>query len=157
MILTDAAAMQSALAQARRAAELGEVPVGAVLLAADGSVLATGHNRTLIDHDPTAHAELVALRAAARAVGNHRLPGARLYVTLEPCVMCLGAMFHARLSEVVYGAADPKTGACGGIIDLAGHARLNHHAQVRGGLMADEAGALLRAFFRARRGKHPIT
>ncbi|MFA7439274.1 MAG: tRNA adenosine(34) deaminase TadA [Castellaniella sp.] len=147
--------MRLALAQAHRAAALGEVPVGAVLLDADGRVLAAGHNRTLTDHDPSAHAEIVVLRQAARALANHRLPGARLYVTLEPCVMCLGAAFHARLAEVVYAAPDPKTGACGGVVDLPAEPRLNHHTQVRGGVLAAEAGQLLRDFFRARRGAGP--
>ncbi|MBV2182855.1 MAG: tRNA adenosine(34) deaminase TadA [Castellaniella sp.] len=143
--------MALALEQARLAAGLDEVPVGAVVLDARGRVLATGHNRTILDRDPTAHAEIVALRAAARRLDNYRLTGARLYVTLEPCAMCLGAMFHARLTEIVYGAPDPKTGACGGVVDLSSQTRLNHHATVRGGIRAEEGGALLRAFFRARR------
>jgi len=150
-VLDDVAAMDLALAQARLAAELGEVPVGAVVLDAGGRLLAVGHNRTILDRDPTAHAEVVALRAAARLLDNYRLSGARLVVTLEPCAMCLGAMFHARLAEIVYGAADPKTGACGGVVDLSLQPRLNHHATVRGGVLADACGELLRTFFRARR------
>lgn len=150
-VLDDAAAMALALDQARQAAGLGEVPVGAVVLDEDGRLLAAGHNRTILDRDPTAHAEIVALRAAARRLDNYRLGGARLFVTLEPCAMCLGAMFHARLADIVYGAADPKTGACGGVVDLTRQARLNHHATVRGGLCADTCGELLRAFFRTRR------
>lgn len=149
--LDDDGAMALALEQARRAAELGEVPVGAVVLDAAGRLLAAGHNRTILDRDPTAHAEVVALRAAARRLDNYRLTGARLYVTLEPCAMCLGAMFHARLAEIVYGAPDPKTGACGGVVDLSVQPRLNHHARVRGGVGAQVCGDLLRGFFRARR------
>lgn len=138
--------MALALEQARQAADLGEVPVGAVVLDAEGRLLATGHNRTILDRDPTAHAEVVALRAAARRLDNYRLTGARLYVTLEPCAMCLGAMFHARLSDIIYGAADPKTGACGGVVDLSQLPRLNHHAHVRGGVQAQVCGDLLRDF-----------
>jgi len=149
--LDDDGAMALALEQARLAAELGEVPVGAVVLDAAGRLLAAGHNRTILDRDPTAHAEVVALRAAARRLDNYRLTGARLYVTLEPCAMCLGAMFHARLAEIVYGAPDPKTGACGGVVDLSVQPRLNHHARVRGGVGAQACGDLLRGFFRARR------
>jgi len=150
-LLDDDGAMALALEQARQAADLGEVPVGAVVLDADGRLLASGHNRTILDRDPTAHAEVVALRAAARRLDNYRLTGARLYVTLEPCAMCLGAMFHARLAEIVYGAPDPKTGACGGVVDLSVQPRLNHHARVRGGVRAQACGDLLRGFFRARR------
>jgi muramoyltetrapeptide carboxypeptidase len=150
-VLGDAAAMDLALGQARLAAELGEVPVGAVVLDAGGRLLAVGHNRTILDRDPTAHAEIVALRAAARSLDNYRLVGARLFVTLEPSALCLGAMFHARLADIVYGADDPKTGACGGVVDLARQPRLNHHATVRGGVLADACGDLLRVFFRARR------
>jgi len=154
-VLNDEGAMALALEQARQAAALGEVPVGAVVLDAEGRLLATGHNRTIVDHDPTAHAEIVALRAAALGRSNHRLTGARLYVTLEPCAMCLGAMFHARVAEIVYGAADPKTGACGGVVDLSRQAQLNHHARVRAGVLAPACGELLRGFFRARRGAQP--
>jgi len=144
--------MQAAYAQACVAYQLGEVPVGAVVVDARGIIVARGYNRTISDHDPTAHAEIVALRAAARGAGNYRLPDYSLYVTLEPCAMCLSAMLHARLRSVVYGAPDPKTGACGGLLNLSGNARLNHHTQVIGGVLAEPCGALLRQFFRARRG-----
>jgi tRNA(adenine34) deaminase len=145
--------MRLALAQAVQAKELGEVPVGAVLLDADGQILASGFNRTIVDHDPTAHAEIVALRAAARAAHNYRLPGATLYVTLEPCAMCLGAMLHARVGRIVFAATDPKTGACGGVVNLLEHATLNHQTTAVAGVLADECGQYLRDFFRDRRGK----
>jgi tRNA(adenine34) deaminase len=145
--------MQLALAQAAQAQQLGEVPVGAVLVDAQGKLLATGFNRTIIDHDPTAHAEIVALRAGARQVQNYRLPGASLYVTLEPCAMCLGAMLHARLARVVFGAPDPKTGVCGSVLNLALEKQLNHHTQVEGGVLAQECGDTLRQFFKERRSK----
>ena len=142
--------MQLALQQAQRAWKLGEVPVGAVVVK-DGVVIASGCNAPIGSHDPTAHAEIVALRAAADKLGNYRLPGCELYVTLEPCVMCSGAMMHARLARVVYGAADPKTGACGSVLNLFEHDQLNHHTEVVGGVLADEAGAMLRGFFAERR------
>ena len=145
--------MRLALAQAVQARELGEVPVGAVLLDADGQLLATGFNRTIADHDPTAHAEIVALRAAARAAQNYRLPGATLYVTLEPCAMCLGALLHARVGRIVFAAADPKTGACGSVVNLLEHATLNHQTTAVSGVLAEECGQYLRDFFRDRRGK----
>ena len=145
--------MRLALAQAVQAKELGEVPVGAVLLDADGQRLASGFNRTIVDHDPTAHAEIVALRAAARSVQNYRLPGATLYVTLEPCAMCLGAMLHARIGRIVFATADPKTGACGGVVNLLEHATLNHQTTAVSGVLAEECGQYLRDFFRDRRGK----
>ena len=145
--------MQLALAQAARAQQLGEVPVGAVLVDAQGELLATGFNRTIVDHDPTAHAEIVALRAGAKQVQNYRLPGASLYVTLEPCAMCLGAMLHARLARVVFGASDPKTGVCGSVLNLALEKQLNHHTQVEGGVLAQECGDTLRQFFKERRSK----
>lgn len=153
LCLDDEQAMRLALAQAQRAAEVGEVPVGAVVLDGRGHLIAVGHNRVIMDHDPTAHAEIVALRLAAQHVGNYRLPGSRLYVTLEPCVMCVGAMLHARLAEVVYGAFDPKTGACGSVLEIHGHPRLNHQTAVRGGVLADECSNQLREFFRSRRGR----
>lgn len=142
--------MGLALAQARLAWDRGEVPVGAVVVK-DGEVIATGFNQPISGHDPTAHAEIVALRAAAEKLGNYRLPGCELYVTLEPCIMCSGAMMHARLAKVVYAALDPKTGACGSVVDLFAQEKLNHHTEVVGGVMAHEASALLKAFFVERR------
>ena len=151
--MADIAWMQLALAQATLAQQLGEVPVGAVLVDAQGELLATGFNRTIIDHDPTSHAEIVALRAGAQQVQNYRLPGASLYVTLEPCAMCLGAILHARLARVVFGAPDPKTGVCGSVLNLALEKQLNHHTQVEGGVLAQECGDTLRQFFKERRSK----
>ena len=144
--------MALALAQAQLAWDRGEVPVGAVVVK-DGEVIATGFNGPIGAHDPTAHAEIVALRAAADKLGNYRLPGCTLYVTLEPCVMCSGAMMHARLARVVYAARDPKTGACGSVVDLFGEASLNHHTEVTGGVLADGASILLRTFFAERRAQ----
>ncbi|WP_369642737.1 tRNA adenosine(34) deaminase TadA [Acidovorax sp. A79] len=159
----DAHWMRLALAEAQVAARAGEVPVGAIVVK-DGQMIATGRNAPVEGHDPTAHAEIVALRAAARRLGNYRLDGCSLYVTLEPCAMCSGAMLHARLARVVYGAADPKTGAAGSVLNLFGHAELNHQTQVRGGVLADECGGLLSGFFRQRRhqqrtealARHPL-
>ena len=148
--MPDSAFMQLALDQARHAWSLGEVPVGAVVVK-DGAVIAVGYNQPIGQHDPTAHAEIVALRAAAVKLGNYRLPGCELYVTLEPCVMCSGAMMHARLARVVYAAQDPKTGAAGSVINLFEQEKLNHHTEVVGGVMADEAGAMLKGFFAERR------
>ncbi len=142
--------MRLALDQARNAWALGEVPVGAVVVK-DGEVVATGFNQPIGTHDPTAHAEIMALRAAATILGNYRLPGCELFVTLEPCAMCSGAMMHARLARVVYGASDPKTGACGSIVNLFEQNQLNHHTQLTGGVLANECGALLKEFFAARR------
>ena len=142
-----------ALAQAAQAQQLGEVPVGAVLVDAQGELLATRFNLTIIDHDTTANSEVVALRAGAKQVQNYRLPGASLYVTLEPCAMCLGAMMHARLARVVFGAADPKTGVCGSVLNLSLEKQLNHHTQVEGGILAQECGDTLRQFFKERRSK----
>ncbi|HMN22449.1 MAG TPA: tRNA adenosine(34) deaminase TadA [Ottowia sp.] len=146
----DQDAMRLALDQAAAAAAAGEVPVGAILTRG-GRVIARGHNAPVARHDPTAHAEIIALRAAARRLGNYRLDDCTLYVTLEPCAMCVGAMLHARLARVVYGAPDPKTGAAGGAINLFADARLNHQTVVQGGVLAEESSALLRAFFKARR------
>jgi tRNA(adenine34) deaminase len=146
----DAAYMGLALQEARKAWAAGEVPVGAVVVR-DGEVIAAGFNQPIGRHDPTAHAEIVALRAAAEKLGNYRLPGCELYVTLEPCAMCSGAMMHARLARVVYAAPDPKTGVCGSLLDLFAHEKLNHHTDVVGGVLADEAGAMLKAFFAERR------
>lgn len=142
--------MRRALELARKGAAEGEVPVGSVVVA-EGKVMGEGWNRPIAARDPTAHAEIQAMRAAATALGNYRLSGATLYVTLEPCAMCVGAMFHARVARVVFGAADPKTGACGSVLNLFAETRLNHHAQVEGGVLAQECGALLRDFFAARR------
>ncbi len=142
--------MRLALAAAAQASAAGEVPVGAVIVK-DGEVIATGFNQPIGRHDPTHHAEIAALRAASAALGNYRLPGCTLYVTLEPCVMCAGAMMHARLSRVVFGAADPKTGACGSVVNLFAEAQLNHHAEVAGGVLADECGTMLSSFFAERR------
>ncbi len=142
--------MREALLLAHSAHDAGEVPVGAVLVK-DGVVVGRGFNQPIGDHDPTAHAEIRALRAAASAAENYRLPGCTLYVTLEPCAMCVGAILHARLARVVYGARDPKTGACGSVVDLPAQAQLNHHTEFSGGVLADESAALLKAFFAARR------
>jgi tRNA(adenine34) deaminase len=142
--------MELALAEARRAWDQGEVPVGAVVVR-DGEVIATGYNQPIGSHDPSAHAEIVALRAAAAKLGNYRLPGCELYVTLEPCAMCSGAMMHARLARVVYAAVDPKTGACGSVLDLFAEERLNHHTEVVGGVLAEEASTMLKGFFAERR------
>jgi tRNA(adenine34) deaminase len=146
--------MSTALALAREACVAGEVPVGAIVVG-EGRILGRGFNAPIGRHDPTAHAEVQALRAAAETLGNYRLTGCTLYVTLEPCAMCAGAIMHARIARVVYGAADPKTGACGSVVDLFAESRLNHHATVEGGLMAAECGALLSEFFRGRRGATP--
>lgn len=146
----DEAFMREALAQATLAGEAGEVPVGAVVVRG-GQVIARGHNRPVAAHDPTAHAEIAALRAAAEALGNYRLDGCELFVTLEPCAMCSGAMLHARLARVVYGAPDPKTGAAGSVVNLFGEQRLNHQTRVQGGVLAAECGGLLAGFFRRRR------
>jgi tRNA(adenine34) deaminase len=148
--VNDAAFMAMALEQAREAAAAGEVPVGAVVVR-DGEVIATGRNSPVADSDPTSHAEIVALRAAARALGNYRLDGCTLYVTLEPCAMCVGAMLHARLARVVFGARDPKTGAAGSVVDLFAQRELNHRTAVQGGVLQDECGALLADFFKQRR------
>jgi tRNA(adenine34) deaminase len=147
---TDAQFMRRALELARYASEAGEVPVGA-LLVLDAELVAEGFNAPISRADPTAHAEIQALREAARALGNYRLPGTTLYVTLEPCAMCVGAILHARVARVVFGAADLKTGAAGSVIDLFAEARLNHHAVVQGGVLAEECGQVLRAFFSCRR------
>ncbi|MFM6991050.1 MAG: tRNA adenosine(34) deaminase TadA, partial [Rhodoferax sp.] len=142
--------MHLALAQAREAAASGEVPVGAVVVK-DGQVIATGRNAPIASHDPTAHAEVVALREAARLLGNYRLEGCTLYVTLEPCAMCSGAMLHARVDRVVFGAPDPRTGVAGSVLNLFEHSQLNHQTQVTGGVLADACGQLLKDFFKPRR------
>ncbi|KQV61377.1 MULTISPECIES: tRNA adenosine(34) deaminase TadA [unclassified Duganella] len=142
--------MREALLEARRAWAEGEVPVGAVVVK-DGVVIGRGYNQPIGRHDPTAHAEIMAMRAAAEALGNYRLPGCELYVTLEPCVMCSGAMMHARLSRIIYGATDPKTGACGSVVNVFESGQLNHHAEVEGGLLAEDCGQVLKDFFAERR------
>ncbi len=148
--MDDRAAMEAALVEARLAGEAGEVPIGAVVVRA-GEIVARGQNRVLRDVDPTAHAEMVALRAAAAAVGNYRLNGCALYVTLEPCAMCAGAMIHARLDRLVFAASDPKAGACGSVLSVLNHPQVNHQMVVEQGILAQEAGELLRGFFRERR------
>ena len=147
---TDEEYMRQALDLARSGGAQGEVPVGAVVVL-DGEVIGEGYNAPISRHDPTSHAEIQAMRAAAERVGNYRLIGATLYVTLEPCVMCAGAMMHARISRVVFGAADPKTGACGSVLDLFAEQRLNHHAKVVGGVLAEECAEVLKKFFQVRR------
>ncbi len=147
---TDLDFLQLALEEAIAAGQAGEVPVGAVLVY-EGAVLASAQNRVLRDSDPTAHAEVVALRAAGRALGNYRLNGCSLFVTLEPCSMCAGALVHARVDRVVYATADPKAGAAGSVLSVINHPRLNHQMQLDSGLLAEESSELLRAFFRERR------
>jgi tRNA(adenine34) deaminase len=147
---TDLDCMRSALAEARAAGEAGEVPIGAVVVR-EGAIVARGQNRVLREVDPTAHAEIVAMRAAAAALGNYRLNGCTLYVTLEPCAMCAGAMIHARIDRLVFAAADPKAGACGSVLSVLNHPELNHQMQVEQGIAAEEAAELLRGFFRERR------
>ncbi len=147
---TDVAFMRQALALAQRAQDAGEVPVGA-LVVKDGMVVGEGWNRPISSADATSHAETEAIRAACRTLGNYRIPDTTLYVTLEPCVMCSGAIMHARIGRVVYGAADPKTGACGSVVDLFAERKLNHHATVQAGVLADECSQMLKAFFAGRR------
>jgi tRNA(adenine34) deaminase len=147
---SDQTFMRLALDQAHNAWALAEVPVGAVVVK-DGQVIATGFNQPVGNSDPTAHAEIQAMRAAAELLGNYRLSHCELYVTLEPCAMCAGAMQHARIKRLVFGAADPKTGACGSVVDLFAETRLNHHTTVRGGVLAAECGEMLSKFFAERR------
>lgn len=142
--------MRAAMALAREAWAAGEVPVGAVVVK-DGEIVGRGFNRPISGHDPSAHAEIQALRDAAQRLGNYRLPGCSLYVTIEPCTMCAGAIIHARIARVVYGARDPKTGAHGSVVDLFAEPRLNFHAQIEGGVLAQECGQLLSDFFIERR------
>lgn len=144
--------MREALALAREAGAADEVPVGAVVVC-EGEIVGRGFNRPIGLHDPTAHAEIMALRDAARNLANYRIPGCTLYVTLEPCAMCSGAIFHARIARVVFGARDPKTGVAGSVMDLYAQERLNHHSTIEGGVLADECARLLSGFFAARRGK----
>ena len=142
--------MREALAEAEAAADSGEVPVGAVVVAG-GEIIARGHNRSETDNDPSAHAEIVALREAARRTGNYRLTDATLYVTLEPCAMCMGALVQARIERLVFGAYDPKAGAAGSAIDLSDSPSFNHRFEINGGVLADECGSVLKAFFESRR------
>ena len=146
----DVAAMQAAIEQAGLAGAAGEIPVGAVVTIA-GDIVAVGHNRSITDTDPSAHAEIVALREAAQVLGNYRLPDATLYVTLEPCAMCIGAVVQARIARLVFGAYDPKAGAAGSVIDLTESKALNHRFEVNGGILAEDCGAMLQDFFHARR------
>lgn len=143
--------MRAALEEAQRAFDAGEVPVGAVVVK-DGVVVGRGYNHPITGTDPTLHAEVAALRDAAARLGNYRLPDCELYVTLEPCAMCVGAIFNARLKRVVWGAREPKTGACGSVVDLTGEARLNHHCKFAGGEAGVECAAILKRFFASRRG-----
>jgi tRNA(adenine34) deaminase len=149
-MISDLEAMQAALAEARLAAEADEVSIGAVVVR-EGAIIARGQNRVLRNLDPTAHAEIVALRVAAAALANYRLNGCTLYVTLEPCAMCAGAMIHARLDRLVFAAADPKAGAAGSVLSVLNHPQLNHQMQVEQGILGDESAELLRSFFRERR------
>lgn len=144
--------MREALRLAEQAAQAGEVPVGAVVVN-DGQIIGRGSNAPISKHDPTAHAEIAAMRDAAQHLGNYRLVDCELFVTLEPCVMCVGAMFHARIGRVVYGARDPKTGAAGSVLDLFEESRLNHHAEIEGGVLAEECGKALSDFFALRRAQ----
>ena len=148
--MSDDLYMREALALAGIAEAHGEVPVGAVVVS-DGAIIGRGYNQSITSHDPSAHAEIIAMRDAAARIGNYRLTGCELYVTLEPCVMCAGAILHARISRLVFGAADPKTGACGSVVNLFAEASLNHHAAVVPGVLAAECGARLSAFFSQRR------
>lgn len=148
---SDEILMRAALDEARAAADAGEVPIGAVAVLG-GQIVGRGQNRVLRDQDPTGHAEIVAMRRAAAAIRNYRLLDCELYVTLEPCAMCAGAMVHARLGRLIYGAADPKAGAVGSVLEVLNHPRLNHRMPVTSGVLADDCGALLRDFFRDRRG-----
>jgi len=150
--MTDADYMRHALELASQSQAAGEVPVGAVVVR-DGEIVGRGFNAPISRHDPSAHAEMMALRDAAQRLGNYRLVGCELFVTLEPCLMCAGAIMHARIARLVYGASDPKTGACGSIVDVFAERRLNHHAEVTGGILAEECGAMLSNFFALRRAQ----
>ncbi len=151
----DAEFMGTALELARQAEQAGEVPVGAIVVK-DGAIIGRGFNAPISRSDPSAHAEMMALREAAQYLNNYRLPGCKLYVTLEPCVMCMGAILHARIARVVFGANDPKTGAAGSILNLPAETRLNHHTQVQGGVLAEECGKMLSDFFAKRRMQQKI-
>ena len=146
----DDAFMREALLLARRAWDAGEVPVGAVVVKG-GVIIGRGYNQPITSNDPTTHAEIVAIRDAAQHLKNYRLVDCELYVTLEPCAMCVGAMLHARLKRVVFGTSDPKSGVCGSVINLPAEGKLNHHATFEGGVLSEECGAMLKAFFKSRR------
>lgn len=150
--MTDADYMRYALELASQSQAAGEVPVGAVVVK-DGEIIGRGFNAPISRHDPSAHAEMMALRDAAQRLGNYRLVGCELFVTLEPCLMCAGAIMHARIARVVYGANDPKTGTCGSVLDVFAERRLNHHTEVAGGVLAEECGAMLSNFFAMRRAQ----
>jgi tRNA(adenine34) deaminase len=149
-MISDLEAMQAALAEARSAADAGEVPIGAVAVY-NGDIIAHGQNSVIRTSDPTAHAEIVALRATAQTIGNYRLNGVTLYVTLEPCAMCAGAMIHARIDRLVYAAPDPKAGSAGSVLEVLNNPRLNHQMQIEQGVLAEDSAGLLRSFFRERR------
>ncbi len=149
--MTDTDLMQLALAEARAAEAAGEVPVGAIVVSLSGEILASGNNQVLRTHDPTAHAEIVALRAAGQRLSNYRLLGCTLVCTLEPCAMCAGAILHARIARLVYAAPDPKAGACGSVLSVMNHPSLNHRVEVVSGVLSEECGTMLTDFFRARR------
>jgi tRNA(adenine34) deaminase len=151
-MMNDEDYMRAAMEQALQAGACDEVPVGAIVVL-DGEIVGRGFNQPIGRHDPTAHAEIMALRDAGQRLGNYRLPGCELFVTLEPCAMCSGAIMHARIARVVYGARDPKTGVAGSVLDLFAETRLNHHAAIEGGVLADECGRMLSSFFAARRSK----
>ena len=151
-MISDLEAMRTALSEARKAAEAGEVPIGAVIVH-DGAIIAQGQNSVVRTSDPTAHAEIVAMRHAAAILGNYRLNGCTLYVTLEPCAMCAGAVIHARIDRLVYGTPDPKAGACGSVLSVLNHPQLNHQMQVTQGVLSEQCGDLLRVFFRNRRAR----
>ncbi|MDR5727979.1 MAG: tRNA adenosine(34) deaminase TadA [Terriglobia bacterium] len=149
--LADELWMREALKQAEDAQASGEVPIGALILEPGGTIIAHGQNSVIREHDPTAHAEIVALRAAGKALGNYRLEGCTLYVTLEPCAMCAGAMIHARIGRLVFGAFDPKAGAVGSVLTVLNHPQLNHRIELTGGVLVEECGDFLRRFFQSRR------
>jgi tRNA(adenine34) deaminase len=151
MPLTDEDYLREAIAEAHAAEAAGEVPVGAVIVAPSGEIIARGNNRVLRDHDPTAHAEIAALRAAGLSLANYRLTGCTLYATLEPCAMCAGAILHARIARLIYAAPDPKAGACGSVLSVMNNPQLNHKVEVVAGLLVEECAALLQNFFRSRR------
>ena len=154
--MADADYMRHALELAREAQDAGEVPVGAVVVK-DGVIIGRGFNAPISRHDPSAHAEMMALREAAQNTGNYRLVGCELFVTLEPCLMCAGAIMHARIARLVYGASDPKTGACGSVLNVFSEQRLNHHAELSAGILADECGLMLSNFFALRRTQQRVT